>query len=380
MASAPPFEASDLNKFDIKAREAIALGIILNWTVRWANSKRTTVQIRRGATKAIIVPSTNVNANRARAWISQMLTHTPDEERRRLLYGDIDIICAEPNVARVVAYTGTTPIITAREIWEAKNVDYEQPHLTQKIAEVVAPPLPEFTPEKLATAIKTAAALREQPEPEPKPEPTEVMRTPLKVQRSGEGSEYYESKGVSEITYSDGSKRYGCRFCDRIEDRSRSIATHVGHAHKGMGTPDFLIELRNKEKAPVTTSSQPPAPAPLGFAVPTSFPAQGSSTPVPDNGLRGMPLLTHHLRTLMVKHDNARDVALGLLSLDFETRARLAHVVLMGRESETMRQAAEARIAEVEAERDAALRERDELQGNWDALHQLINPKKSSGT
>jgi hypothetical protein len=88
--------------------------------------------------------------------------------------------------------------------------------------------------------------------------------------------------------------------------------------------------------------------------------------------LLGVPLLTHHLRQAMLRSDQARDVAVSLTSLDFETRARLAHVILMGRDAEAMRAAAEQRITELEAEVAAAESKAETLQQDWNALQDLL--------
>lgn len=50
-------------------------------------------------------------------------------------------------------------------------------------------------------------------------------------------TDYYESSTVDEVTYSDGSKMYACRFegCPYTSDRPRSVARHFGSAHTAKG-------------------------------------------------------------------------------------------------------------------------------------------------
>lgn len=330
----PTFGLSDLNKFEIKARDAIALALILDWNVRWMNAKRTSAALRHGS-KQILIPSTNVNANRAKSWINQIVTHSDTQRLREVKFGDIEILRAEPNVARIVAVTGMRPIDLVRETSEEEPVKAEQQHLTQTVAEVISESI--------------AAGERERQEGVPFTDlddvaPVEVGRAPYLVNRSGHPNKdgsiaTYESKAIEVITYSDGSEKYACRFCGVVYDRPRSVSTHSGAAHKGMATPDFLLNKR--EEPTVTEPVTPPTPATFSSL------------------LRGVPLLTHHLRAAIAHSDQARDVAVEIIGLDFETRARLAHVILMGKDSETMRAAAEERIAEVERERDAAREERD---------------------
>ena len=53
-------------------------------------------------------------------------------------------------------------------------------------------------------------------------------------------------------------------------------------------------------------------------------------------------------------------------------RARLAHVILMGRDAEAMRAAADQRISELEAEVAAAGAKAEALQQDWNALQDLL--------
>jgi hypothetical protein len=204
---------------------------------------------------------------------------------------------------------------------------------------------------------------------------TEVSRVPYIVNRSGTGSQgghsFYESKAVEVVTFSDGSMVYACTQCDYVKDNARSVSVHAGNRHKGLVTPDFLIEKQKEE--PVTEQSQEPEPDEPQIIQPLLELAQKvAARSEPKAPEVGVPLLTHHLRAAMLHSDQARDVAVEITSLDFDTRARLAHVILMGRDSEFIREAAQARIAEVEAERDAAQAKVDGLQQDWDALQDLL--------
>jgi hypothetical protein len=375
MSSVPEFKASEIKQFDRKAQDTIALALILNWSVRWTNRRRNSVMlVNKDHSKKILVPTTNVNANRARSWLSQIATHTPDADLNRLLVGDIDLMRAEPNIARVTAVTGTSVFQAMREFMNEKR----GATLTQQVAEAVSF---ESDDEPLGVDI-------------------EVGRRPYMVQRSepGKGAVAYESKAIEVIDYSDGSTAYGCRLCDRVADKPRSISTHAGQAHPGQTTPDFLIEKhkrvaeeavsqRVQDRVVEAVKTNPVAERVAAAVVAGERErASGSLTTLDEalaqsanrkegtvqSDLRGVPLLTHHLRAAMTRSDQARDVAVEITSLDFETRARLAHVILMGKDAETMRAAAESRITEAEQERDAAKAEAEQLRADWDALQDLL--------
>lgn len=368
--STQEFAPSDLRRFEQRGAEAIALAMALGWGIRWSNKRRTAASLRSpSGDKVILVPTTSINANRSKAIINQVITHSPPERLEVILRGTLDMR-ADNNVARFIAVTGTAIFETVKEVIEAKRgAAAEADHLTQKIADALPEPVAQEPEEPAAevpfTTLDDAVA---EAKANLFPRPTVVSRTPYLVRRNGptsnKGEETYESKAVDVITYSDGSVAYGCQHCDRVADKPMRISTHAGQAHRGLTTPDYRIEQQSRGIAVPSPRFTPRPPTEREATVPEATTHQPA--------LRGLPLLTHHLRSAMIRSDQARDVAVAICDLDFETRARLANVILMGRESETMRAAAEERIAEVEAERDAARAEAERLQAWKTSFQDLL--------
>lgn len=329
MPRGPALDAADWKKFEQSGRNTIALATILGWRVHWnSNNKNTAVLTSQTGTKKIVVPTTNINANRYRSWITQILTSSDSAQVVRLAQGTLDLRTQPEAVQRVVATMGTALSQFAMRYAEQRSLidaaSKETPVLTQKVIESVGPPV---------TAVQDPLPVS--PSVTDRHTVGVVKVEPLMATRASDGrskGRTYESRTTEVVTLSDGSAFFRCRFCEYVSVNKLSVRAHSNTAHRGLGTPEHVAEQRKAE--------QPSAPAAM---------------PSDPRRLHGIELLTHEVREGFKDRQQARDVAVHLLNLSFEERAKIAHIILNGKDVETLRTLAEESIAEANEARDAAV-------------------------
>ena len=198
----------DLRHFTEVARKAITMAHDLGWSVRWAkngpHSKLGVLYANDGTNYSINIPTTNVNANRARSWVKQIRRHSDED---------------------------------AVERWLARQ---ERPEKRP----IPVPPQPRPEPPK-PTPPKTAPPQAEHPQAE---QPTLVSSNPWLVHLSGHKStkkgRVYESQFVTEEHWSDGSIIYRCTMCPySTSNKPRSVSAHASQAHRGEYTHETYEEL-----------------------------------------------------------------------------------------------------------------------------------------
>lgn len=347
--------AADWRKFVQAGRNAIALATVLGWNVYWNSSaKNTAVLTNRNGTKKIVVPTTNINAHRAVGWLNQIFTNSDTDQVINLARGNLDLMTQPEDVQRVVATMGTALNEFARTYAEARHLIEKEGNavkaapLTQKIMDAVAP-----VPPKPAPPVE--------PEPVTGSHTTQVVKVePLQATRftghGGNRSTRYISKAIEVVTLDDGTEFFRCQFCKKYVNANKlSVRSHVNSVHRGEGSPDH-----KKEETPVTP---PPPAAPA---------AQGPS-------LHGIELLTHEVREALRPNNQPRDVSVHLLNLSFEQRAKIAHIILNGKDVETLRTVAEEAVSEAkaaaaaaEAKAAAATERANQIESDLTALREMV--------
>ena len=316
MVSTPAFTESDIYRFEDKGQMVIALGMLLGWTVRWQNSNRKVAVISLGG-RRINIPSTNLNAKRSESMLRQVLRHSPAEQLSDLLAGRMVLSDYSPRFQGIIARVGVAGAVADAEAAAAELAKREEP---------VQMELPTTEPE---------------PEPtdsgdEPKP-PTVVKVTPY-IARLNQ-THQYESGTIEVIGWSNGTTTYRCRICRKFEGLSaRSVSNHAKWAHPGEG-----LEERNRVIASQGTRKKR-APEP---------------EPVEPEGIEVEPDVN-----APIDFDQFAD---SLLSLPFEQRAQLARTLLNGRDPQ-----ADERIAEVERQRDEAIRQREKVEADLRVIRDLL--------
>lgn len=352
MARGQDLTASDWNRFAQSGRNAIALATILGWKVHWNSSNKNTAILQNGA-KKIVVPTTNINANRARSWIKQILTASDADQIVQLAEGTLNLRDMPEEVQRVVATMGTALNQYAMSFAEQRQLIKEESVLTHKVGEAVEQqpaPVEQQPPQQSVTQRHTEddedfeQFLEEL-------DRIEVVKTePLLARqrkKKGGSGDMYESKGIEVVTLSDSTQFFRCKFCTYVNANKLSVRSHLNSNHRGMATPDFA-----KKEEPV----------------PAAEPAQPATKADAIVSLHGIELLTHQVREGLRPNGQARDVSVHLLQLPFDQRAKIAHIILNGKDVETLRTAAEEAIAEAKSERDSALAKADAATQRADAL------------
>jgi hypothetical protein len=209
---------SELRKFQPEARRIIALAKVLGWSVRWTNQRHHVVALRTQG-KEILVPSTNINAKRARSWGDQIINHSPLESLNNLIAGDLDMV-KDTEAAEVVAVLGTSLMTSiTRRAKERMNEEAATKRATQQ-------PAPQPKKEEKVTAVMVESDVL--------PAPRLISTRPWMVRKGGtEGGKgtMYESPVVVVETYSDGSEVFRCRNCRYSNENPRSVSSHNSRAH-----------------------------------------------------------------------------------------------------------------------------------------------------
>lgn len=246
MASSVMVEPRDLNRFNPAARRAVILAGCMGWSVRWANKRGRIIALRHES-KEILVPSTNVNANRARSWIDQIVRYSDPDILRDFTSGkwmhDFDM----PSSKIVEALGAEVSLAIEKHL---ANPDAE-PEVFPDVPAETPTLAPEPEPEEVADVPDTVSAPthREQLEQllERRRNRVLVSTRPWMARKGGTeggGGRMYESPVVLVDTFSDGSIEYRCKFCAFTHENPRSVSAHASRSKTGHNSGDEPIIVR----------------------------------------------------------------------------------------------------------------------------------------
>lgn len=256
------------------ARRIARLADLLGWSITWASHQQKALKLRSAIdAKEILLPvKTSLNANRARASIGQVLTHSETQRVNDLVFKVEGDLTKDDELAELAVLLG----LMHREIEEDREAQREE-HLTAAIGDLIAQaiqvetPIPNIKGEWYAVTeasgswfecrahetpmrVETRAGIgghnrshhseatplwETRPAVIARQEATEVARIPWLAKGGlnegvGEGHEgrVWEHPYVEQVTYSDGRVEFECAICHEFAGRTgKSAATHVGKAH-----------------------------------------------------------------------------------------------------------------------------------------------------
>ena len=224
-----------LGQFPDVSQEIIRTALRLKWTGYWTSTQKQMVKLHSPSGSAeILVPSTNVNNKRVKAWINKIARYCDPAD----LFIEAQAIKggrgkADPEFLRAVA----TAAEKVKE--EVRNT------VLQDVEDEVSKPEPTSLKRAMMEAItqsrehsavmdEGAPIPTEQQVPAQDEEPYVVSSVPWLAKAGpsgvGKGSKY-ESPHTLEELMSDGSIRYKCRTCDFTDDNGKSVSLHSGRKH-----------------------------------------------------------------------------------------------------------------------------------------------------
>lgn len=210
------FTSADAKRFGGEARRTIAMARLLGWSATWGGVSHKMVTLANpDHTHRINVPVTNINHNRARSWIMQILRHTPHENILAVIDGSNGLdMMAEPDMAEAAALVGASLVtFTEKQRQREKNTEMAT----------------------VPTGPKTDRATR-----------TVVSEAPYMAKHNKKHTRV-ESASVLVRTWSDGTVDYKCRMCEAYtSDRVQSVVIHATQKH-------IAPENRRKRKAAAAT-------------------------------------------------------------------------------------------------------------------------------
>lgn len=221
--SARDVNPSEIGKYMPEARRAIIFAGVLGWSVRWANQNRHVIALRAADGKEISVPSTNINSNRYRSWISQIIRHTPNEVLLDFYTGkfmsDMGL-----DTQKITSVIGAEVVTSVAEYLGEQAIAAMAAETEQEV---------EQTRDSTVAEKEVPVAVAAQPDTVSE-QPTLVSTRPWMARRSGvEGGQgkMYESPNVVVEVYSDGTEVFRCRHCRYSNENPRSVSAHGSRAH-----------------------------------------------------------------------------------------------------------------------------------------------------
>jgi len=265
---------------------------MLGWSLTWASHQHKAIKARGPIDdKEILIPvTTSVNANRARASLQQVLTHSGRERVDALFNGIQGDLTQDDELAELALELGMVGRRVDERIEQQREEETEdlvasiiQAAVNNLVSEVrvehgakgeklkgewwaVAtsqgtyfecrdhePPYPRVEtragvgghnrmmhgdPEEVAATQAKAHAATAKQAADRKARATEVSRTPWVAKRGGVHPErttgrVYEHSYVDQVTYADGTVEYECNICHEYSsEKGRPVANHVGAAPK----------------------------------------------------------------------------------------------------------------------------------------------------
>lgn len=275
--STQEYAPTDASRFGHEARKVIALARVLGWSARWGGSQhRMVVLSSPDHSKRINVPTTNINHNRARSWIKQIMTHTGPDIIDAVMHGKADM--TDPDMAEVVATLGTSMITYA-----GKQMERE--------------------------AMAAAAA----------PAERTVTSTVVRQAKKNGTGRTEDSPGVLVRTWSDGSVDYLCRVCEGFDSPNmHAVVMHANNKH--FASSPGRDKRAKAAKATKTVKVGPTlVPTPAWVAdLPADALAVVNAKPVP---------LAEALDTFVALAPRMREVAEAIRTLEAERDAAVARAV-----------------------------------------------------
>lgn len=218
------FTSTDAKRFQGEARRTIAMARLLGWSATWGGvSHRMVVLNNPDHTHRINVPVTNVNHNRARSWIMQILRHTPTANITAVMDGGSGTdMLAEPDMAEAAALIGASLVTFAdKQAQREKNTEMAT----------------------VPTGPKADRATR-----------TVKSEHPYMAKHNKQSGRV-ESASVLVREWTDGTVDYKCRMCEAYtSDRVQSVVIHATQKH-------IAPENKRKRKAAQATKTVKVGPA-----------------------------------------------------------------------------------------------------------------------
>lgn len=345
---------SDLKKFAVGARDSVAAAVALGWAGRWTNVNKTMLILRSpGGEKTINVPTTSLNHNRAKSMLRQVLSYTDRDSVVSLVEGRVDVTKMDPAMVRarlILGHNFQTHFTEWLDEQDKDNVPVS----------IVTVPEPKPTPppvEREARAIR-----RRQPGiGERTPHPTEgmsieemlstesvkiVSRKPYLANATGTP---YESEFIDEVLFDNNMSAYGCRSCDFISNRPRSVSNHAKR-HSVSANPNTRVSTEPKFVR--------------GDARPEHEATDHGQIVVEKRGLT----LYAHLIAGGVDSNVAVRASEAVLDLPHDDRVALALAIIEGRELPAARE----QIADLTAQLEASAAEVERLREERRTLRDLL--------
>lgn len=230
-----PFSPSDTRKFVPVAGKTISLARLLGWDVRWMGVKQDAVTLRSpDGNKTINIPTTNVNANRAKSWARAIFRYTDDAHLARFVNGELDLMKEDEQTQSLVATFGSEVITMLREKAAASEpVRDRAMTVTNSTPGAKPAPLPvkadiPAVDSVMQNAVETKPAKGGRYIVKVEP----YMRKDHSRKKDAEGNILmFPSEHINVVTYSDGTIEYGCTQCDYTTPKGwQSVLIHR-HSH-----------------------------------------------------------------------------------------------------------------------------------------------------
>jgi len=264
---------------------------MLGWSLTWASHQHRAIKARGPIDdKEILIPvTTSVNANRARAMLTQVLRHSGQERTDALFMGIEGDLSKDDELAELALELGMVGRRVDERIEQRREEEAEdlvasiiQAAVNNLVSEVRVehgakgeklkgewwaiatsdgtyfecrdhePPYPRVEtragvgghnrmmhgdPEEVAATQAKAHAATAKQAADRKARVTEVTRVPWLAKKGagqGEGvGRVYSHEFVDEVTYADGTVEYECNICHEFtREKGRPVAQHIGAAHK----------------------------------------------------------------------------------------------------------------------------------------------------
>jgi hypothetical protein len=109
------FQDSEFGKFEDATQKVIRLARMLGWRVRWANPGKKVLSVTSpNGHKGLNIPSTNVNSNRLKSYVSALWHHT-DRAKWVEVFAGHDDLMKDPLLASIATTLGTSLYVEAAD-------------------------------------------------------------------------------------------------------------------------------------------------------------------------------------------------------------------------------------------------------------------------
>lgn len=220
---------SDLSRFPSRTRPVLEMARDLGWQVRWLGTeKRLACIVSPNREKSLNVPTTSINANRMKSYLSQIRTYSDPEKFDDWVEENMPgVRTAIERKARERTPLGETVLERAMREAQEKAEAGEPASTTEASQQEHA--------EEVSQVVKA------EPEDYVPADTVVVTEKPWMVRRGGQADgsgRMYESPHVIERIHKDGRVDYRCRWCSDYENENpRSVAVHAAKRHPDHKAP-----------------------------------------------------------------------------------------------------------------------------------------------